>query len=479
MDENESTLLSLRESFKIELKEAKNNVPSSFYETYSAFSNTRGGFIYLGIKENKAGDNELVGVDDPEEMQKVILATLANKEKCSANLLDDGDFSIIPTADGKKILRIEVKEAPSLYKPVYISGSINRSYKRRGDADIRLSEEEIIHFFSDRRSRPFDREINSIGAGVSSLDEKTISSYREYLAKAHGETDVSALDDLSLLKKIGAYRIDQDGNEGITNGAILFFGKLSDILTIFPFYFLDYQRYSDVSSERWEKRFTSDDFSFEGNLFTFYLRLRGEVKPFLPNPFYREGWTNLDGNDLYRAVLEGAVNAFSNASFSLHGHCLFRQTPTSFLFHNPGRLPVGVKQAVSGGDSEPRNPSILGFFRYIDAAESAGMGVPYIFKTAERYSYRAPSLYECEEREATELVISYKALPRDTPSYESKSKIIAYLSHKESGASIEEIAVSLGFSKTQTVANARELMAMGLLKDNGRKRKGRKVSLAY
>ncbi|MCM1083554.1 MAG: putative DNA binding domain-containing protein [Clostridium sp.] len=37
----------------IECKEAENNVPRSVYETYSAFANTKGGYIILGVKEDK------------------------------------------------------------------------------------------------------------------------------------------------------------------------------------------------------------------------------------------------------------------------------------------------------------------------------------------------------------------------------------------------------------------------------------------
>ena len=40
------------ETAKLEFKESKNALPHSFWESYSAFANTDGGIILLGIKED-------------------------------------------------------------------------------------------------------------------------------------------------------------------------------------------------------------------------------------------------------------------------------------------------------------------------------------------------------------------------------------------------------------------------------------------
>lgn len=74
---------------------------------------------------------------------------------------------------------------------------------------------------------------------------------------------------------------------GLTNGAIAFFGKYADIIRTFPSYHLDYQRYS-AGKERWEERMASDDFNWNGNVFTFYLKVLDSLRDRLPNPFQKD-----------------------------------------------------------------------------------------------------------------------------------------------------------------------------------------------
>ena len=67
------TLISDGERATLECKKAQRNIPNSIWETYSAFANTYGGTILLGIEENRqeqelANRFSIVGVEDAHKI---------------------------------------------------------------------------------------------------------------------------------------------------------------------------------------------------------------------------------------------------------------------------------------------------------------------------------------------------------------------------------------------------------------------------
>ena len=64
------TALQLHEDKECEFKSAKGGLPRSLRETYSAMANTDGGYIVLGVKENKDGSFEVQGLGDADKIEK-------------------------------------------------------------------------------------------------------------------------------------------------------------------------------------------------------------------------------------------------------------------------------------------------------------------------------------------------------------------------------------------------------------------------
>ena len=84
----------LKEDLVTGIKESAFSLPKNIWETYSAFCNTCGGTIYLGISEKKQ-ENLILGVEDPEKLKIDFFTTINNKSKVSMNILNDDNFNIV------------------------------------------------------------------------------------------------------------------------------------------------------------------------------------------------------------------------------------------------------------------------------------------------------------------------------------------------------------------------------------------------
>ena len=103
MDKNSIIeMLSIGENKEIEFKESKNKISKSLWETYSAFCNSKGGIIVLGIKENKENDIcTIEGIENANHILKDFWNTINNREKISVNVLDDEDVKIVDIEENK------------------------------------------------------------------------------------------------------------------------------------------------------------------------------------------------------------------------------------------------------------------------------------------------------------------------------------------------------------------------------------------
>lgn len=104
-----------------EVKEATGGIPKSMWETVSAFSNTAGGWIILGVKEKKRenGTSYMVsGVENMEKMEQDIITTLRSRSKFNS-VISSRVYRY--TIENKEVLAFEIPVSP--HKPVAIKGT--------------------------------------------------------------------------------------------------------------------------------------------------------------------------------------------------------------------------------------------------------------------------------------------------------------------------------------------------------------------
>ncbi len=139
-----------RESLTLELKLAAAGLPESIWETYSAFANTCGGLILLGVRENDDHSIEKVGLPFAREVMDEFLEKINDPQIVSANLLGEDDVRIISEGSVDTI-QIRVPRAPRRQKPVYVGGDpFTGTYVRSGECDLRCDRQDVLEMLRDQ-----------------------------------------------------------------------------------------------------------------------------------------------------------------------------------------------------------------------------------------------------------------------------------------------------------------------------------------
>lgn len=147
-----------RENNRIEAKKALGGLPESIWETYSAFANTMGGIILLGVEEKRDGSFHPIDLPSPEWLIADFWDIVNDKRRVSANILNK-EYVTIEEIEGKHIIAIRVPQALPSERPIYIDGNpFCGTYVRSGEGDIRCTHEEVRIMmqsaFSDKENPP-------------------------------------------------------------------------------------------------------------------------------------------------------------------------------------------------------------------------------------------------------------------------------------------------------------------------------------
>jgi ATP-dependent DNA helicase RecG len=399
-------VLALQEAVDIEFKKAagrdgKGALPNEFWQTYSAFANTEGGEIFLGIEEKTDKTLNIVGIGDTARMKQEIFNLANNRQKVSANLLQNSSIEELPI-DSKIILKVHVPRAPRKLRPVYVgSNPLTGTYKRRNEGDFVLDETTVKRMLAEQVEDSADARILK-GYGIDDLDRESFTAYRSTFAALKPNHPFIGQEIEEFLRSIGAWNRDRETKEeGLTLAGLLMFGKLRSIMDEVPNYILDYQERPEAKAEnRWIDRITTDG-SWSGNLYDFYKRVYQKLTADLKVPFKLDGATRIEETPIHVALREALVNAIIHADYAGRVSVLIVKRPDMFGFRNPGLMRVPIEQALLGGDSDCRNRNLQKMFQFMGAGEQAGSGIPKIYQNWRQQHWRNPRITEKREPEQT------------------------------------------------------------------------------
>lgn len=397
MESSESFSLELlttyKESSRLEVKSARGGLPNSLWESYSAFANSEGGVIVLGIKENtKDGSLYVEGLDDVHKLLKDFWNTVNNRQKVSSNILTDS-MAVPEKLEGKDVIVINVPRAERTSRPVYV-GSDPRTgtYRRNFEGDYHCSLEEVSLMIRDSALVTDDNKLLT-NIDVSVFCPDTVRSYRNIFKLVRPNHLWNKEDDAMFMRRIGAVREDKDtGKFHPTVAGLLMFGYEYEITAVFPNYFLDYQenRTNGIYA-RWTDRITSQSGDWSGNVFDFILRLIPKLQSDMKVPFMFKGNFRDEDTPLHKTVREAIVNMLANTDFYGRRGVVVQKSAEGFKFANPGSMRVSLTEALQDSASDPRNGVMMKMLAMVEYGERAGSGLQGIFKTWQ-------SVYHCEPK---------------------------------------------------------------------------------
>ena len=389
-----------RENNRIEAKKALGGLPHSVWETYSAFANTLGGIILLGVEEHQDKSLHAVDLPDPEKLVKEFWDMINNPNKASVNILSTKDVTI-ETVNGDHIIVIAVPRADRTYKPVYIDGNPLNSYRRNGEGDYKCTSEELHAMYRDASVKTQDMLILE-EMDMDVFNEESLRAYRQRMRLSRPDHVWGTLEDEEFLLKIGAAGIGKDGKKHPTSAGLLMFGNEYDIVREYPQYFLDFREEYD-DTHRWTDRFISSSGDWSGNVFDYYYRAYNKLQLDLKVPFEMEGGFRVDDTPVHKAMREALANCLVNADYYGRGGLVIIKRRNEVTMTNPGNFRIEIAAAKSGGLSDPRNGTMLKLFNMIDVGERAGSGIPNIYRVWHDQGWVEPTITQTFDPDRTTL----------------------------------------------------------------------------
>lgn len=437
-------LLKEGESETIEFKPSLSQM-DKITQSISAFSNTKGGTVVIGVSDK----GEILGVD----IGKNTIESLANQIKQNTDPMAYPSIHV-EDCDNKQIVVIEVVEGKQ--KPVLAYG---RAFMRVGKSNQKLGFERIRNLAIETSKVHWDERICE-DASLDDLDEEKI---RWFLKGAKHSRGLDIDDNSPVEEALLRLKLLKSGKP--TNGAVLLFAR--DLQQKFIQSEVKCIRFkgTGVTGEMIDLRTVGGDV-FEQLIAT---------EKFVFNNIALSAW--IEDGKIQRqerweyppkAIREVLANAISHRDYEISSKVQVRIFDDRMEFWNPGRLPEGwdVETLKKAHESIPRNPSIAKQFFWVKYIEEVGTGTNKIVEWCIDWGLPEPE-FELKE---TSFVVTFRK-SRLTDEYleklglnERQKKAITYL--KEHGK-IDRKTYCAIFGVEKTVAHEelagmvnKELLAM-------------------
>lgn len=355
-------LLSYNENSATEFKEKVNE---AFFKSLSAFANTEGGCILLGVKDDKS-------VEGFKGQQEGVINQIID-------CLGIQPAIDIEKVDGKEVLLVRVEKSNNLiaYKNIY--------YKRIGNTTRVMPQNEV----RERLLEGISWESQTGGFTIDDINETTVKEFIKYGISASRLPSIPDNEPvMSILDRLGLIVSNK-----LTNAAILLFGKNPQK------YFIN--AYIRVGAFKSNNAATIiSDKVINGNLFEQVIKAEEAIK-FAINVKYSITGKTSERQEIWDYPLSAIREALLNSI--VHRDYLDMTSPVQIKifkdwlwFFNPGGLidNLTVENLKTAHPSKTRNPLIASIFYRAGLIERFGSGIDRIMNACRKEIIPQPDFLE-------------------------------------------------------------------------------------
>ena len=429
-----------------------------FFRELSAFANSQGGTLYIGVED----DGTVVGVKDA----KSLLQDMPNKIKNNLGFLADVNLQ---SKDGKEVVAIHVtpQENAISYEGKY--------YVRSGSTAQELRGQQLASFLMQKAKLHWDA-LTRPEAKLSDLDDEawnyfitTALENKRLNKSAQSESKETILRKLNLMT--------EDGE--LTNAALMLFGK-------------DIERWSPLSAFRIGRFGVNQaDLIIHDNIVCPLVLMPDAVIDTLRTKYLVStvGYEGLHRKETLEMPEDGLREMICNAI--MHRDYLgtfihMRVWADRIQLWNEGTLPqsITIEKLMGDHESMPRNPLIAkvfylmgfienwgrGYEKIRDAFEQAHLQVPTfeqvrggIMATIQREVFQKVQNGQSSAENTTESTLksTLKSTPKST--LKGTRKAIREIIESNPNVTLDQIAEQLGLNPRGIDKHIKKLKTMGLL----------------
>lgn len=390
-------IISTGEGLRIEFKEAKSSVPSSFYETVVSFSNTDGGTLLLGVDDN----GNVTGIDPNStvQLQKDIITAL-NSRDCINPPIYVQPFTI--QHPNGLVLVIQIPASSQVHDHA------GRIYSREfeSDLDVTDNQQKISDIYLRKRNFFTESQIYP-HLRMQDFEQSLFEKARQIIRNNKSDHPWLLVSEDQMLRDSMLWKKDfQTGEEGYTLAAALVFGKDTTIQSMLPAYKAE-AMVRIHNKDRWDDRIIPP---LRTNLIDTYLTLKDFISKHLPEKFYMESDQRIDLRDkIFREVI-GNVIVHREYTSALSTELII--TETEVRITNPNKPLFHGVIDPQGFNPYPKNPNIRKFFTSFGWTDEIGSGIRNTNKYLPLYVPGARPLFYENDTFVTEIPLQHLSLSK-------------------------------------------------------------------